>query len=89
MAVSGTTPLARVHTIAADDYDHPIKLQDATKTKDPALTNDLVESSGASLTRKWTRGTLRKELAKRKYAKWQEAKTDPGDNPGEARPNEG
>ncbi|KAL8897943.1 MAG: hypothetical protein Q9207_006951 [Kuettlingeria erythrocarpa] len=84
MAVSGTTALARVHTIAADDYDHPIKLQDVTKTKDPIVTTDLPESSGVSLTRKWTRGTLRKELAKRKYAKWQEAATDRGGDAGEA-----
>ncbi|KAL8763074.1 MAG: hypothetical protein Q9184_001034 [Pyrenodesmia sp. 2 TL-2023] len=96
MAASGITTLARSHTISADgNYDHPITLLDTTKPKAPANTDELPEFGGASLTRRWTRGTLRKELAKRKYAKWQEDKShsigddDPGlvesaqDQPGE------
>ncbi|KAL8726308.1 MAG: hypothetical protein Q9181_006107 [Wetmoreana brouardii] len=68
-------PLTLSHTNSADEYDHAISLVDATKPEgDPAQVSagDAPESSGASLSRRWTRGTLRKELAKRKYAKWQQ-----------------
>ncbi|KAL8918277.1 MAG: hypothetical protein Q9208_007445 [Pyrenodesmia sp. 3 TL-2023] len=83
MAASGITTLARSHTNSADgNYDHPITLLDTTKPKAPAPTDDLSESTGAPLTRRWTRGTLRKELAKRKYAKWQEDKSSIGDDLG-------
>lgn len=86
MAASDNTTLARSHTISADgNYDHPITLLDTTKPKASASTDDLPELSGASLTRRWTRGTLRKELAKRRYAKWQEDKShSTGDDPGPA-----
>ncbi|KAI4141911.1 MAG: hypothetical protein L6R39_005142 [Caloplaca ligustica] len=78
MAASETATLTRTHTNSADEYDHSIKLLDTTKPKaDPAQisADDVPGSSGVSLTRRWTRGTLRKELAKRKYAKWQEDKS--------------
>lgn len=74
MATSGTISLTRSPTNSVDGYDHLIKLVDTTKVKnDKTQTRlgDPPESSGAPLSRKWTRDTLRKELAKRKYAKWQ------------------
>lgn len=77
MASSAIVSLTRPQTNSTEGYDHPIKLVDTTKPKvDSTQTpaDDLPESSGASLSRKWTRGTLRKELAKRKYAKWQRDK---------------
>ncbi|KAL8940916.1 MAG: hypothetical protein Q9216_002546 [Gyalolechia sp. 2 TL-2023] len=77
MASSGTISLTKSQTNTPDGYDHAIKLVDTTKPKSDnsqALLGDLPESSGASLSRKWTRDTLRKELTKRKYAKWQGGK---------------
>ncbi|KAL9023861.1 MAG: hypothetical protein Q9196_006922 [Gyalolechia fulgens] len=77
MASSGTISLTKSQTNSADGYDHAIKLVDTTKPKNDESQiplRDLPESSGASLTRKWTRDTLRKELAKRRYAKWQDGK---------------
>ena len=67
--------LTRSHTSSGDEYDHPINLVDTTKPVNDATkesSDDTVESSGASLSRRFTRGTLRRELAKRKYAKWQQ-----------------
>ncbi|KAI4120459.1 MAG: hypothetical protein LQ338_007002 [Usnochroma carphineum] len=86
MAASGIATLTKLHTNLADEYDHPIKLLDTTKPKaDPIQSPaDGAESSGASLSRKWTRNSLRKELAKRKYAKWQQDKSQVGEDPGEA-----
>ncbi|KAL8857956.1 MAG: hypothetical protein Q9198_010703, partial [Flavoplaca austrocitrina] len=73
MAASGIEALSKPQTNQADQYDHPISLVDTTKPKvDKGSSESYPESSGASLTRRWTRGTLRKELAKRKYAKWQQ-----------------
>ncbi|KAL9007627.1 MAG: hypothetical protein Q9173_007149 [Seirophora scorigena] len=77
MAASELATHTKSHTNPAGEYDHPIKLLDSTKPKpDPAQipADDAPESSGASLTRRWTRGTLRKQLANRKYAKWQQRK---------------
>ncbi|KAL8870551.1 MAG: hypothetical protein Q9174_003431 [Haloplaca sp. 1 TL-2023] len=67
--------LTRSHTNSGNEYDHAINLIDTTKPKNDATresSDDAVESSGASLSRRLTRGTLRRELAKRKYAKWQQ-----------------
>ncbi|KAL8693965.1 MAG: hypothetical protein Q9218_001323 [Villophora microphyllina] len=67
--------LARSHTDSANEYDHAINLVDTIKRKvddAQASSDDAPESSGASLSRRWTRGTLRKELARRKYARWQQ-----------------
>ena len=70
-------------TDGVNEYDHAIVLIDATKHK-----NDLDESSdeenvplskagsGAPLGRRWTKNTLREELTRRKYAKWQEDRTE-------------
>ncbi|KAL9585605.1 MAG: hypothetical protein Q9212_001427 [Teloschistes hypoglaucus] len=63
------------HSDPADAYDHAINLVDTTKSKGDdarASSDDAPGSSGASLRRRWTKGTLRRELAKRKYAKWQQ-----------------
>ncbi|KAL8981956.1 MAG: hypothetical protein Q9177_005420 [Variospora cf. flavescens] len=86
MAASEVATLIRSRTNPTGEYDHPIKLLDTTKPRlDPTQTSadDAPESSGASLTRRWTRGTLRKELAKRKYAKWQQQKGRIGSDPGQ------
>ncbi|KAI4262295.1 MAG: hypothetical protein L6R42_002523 [Xanthoria sp. 1 TBL-2021] len=77
MAASGIETLSSSQTNQADQYDHPINLVDSTKPKvDKGYSEALPESSGASLTRRWTRGTLRKELAQRKYARWQQDRSN-------------
>ncbi|KAL8909338.1 MAG: hypothetical protein Q9171_005096 [Xanthocarpia ochracea] len=81
MATSVIESLSTTQTNHADQYDHPIDLVDTTKTKvDRGSSEGIPESSGASLTRRWTRGTLRKELAKRKYARWQEDRSHTEEN---------
>lgn len=73
----------------ADEYDHAIVLVDATKPtkKDPGPPSDDGTASlsragtGTQLGKRWTRGTLREELVRRKYAKWQEDKTESTDEP--------
>ena len=69
--------------MAADQYDHAINLVDTTKPDlgqiDPTETNLSTEppgrrSSDGSLHRRLTKGTLREELARRKYAKYQESR---------------
>ncbi|KAL9100064.1 MAG: hypothetical protein Q9163_004522 [Psora crenata] len=78
--------LERSQTNAADFYDHAINLIDSTKPKaDDGESND-DEPSGSisasrstspkSLERRWTKQYLRKELARRKYAKWQEKESN-------------
>lgn len=70
--------LTRTHTIDHDGYDHAIGLVDTTgaESDPPHISEDPAnpESSGAPLTRQWTRSRLKEEVAKRKYAKWQEGK---------------
>ncbi|KAL9000547.1 MAG: hypothetical protein Q9169_000840 [Polycauliona sp. 2 TL-2023] len=90
MAASGIKALSKTQTNQAVQYDHPISLIDTTKPKvDKSSSEAFPESSGASLTRRWTRGTLRQELAKRKYARWQqdrsnlEEDTEPADAGGD------
>jgi hypothetical protein len=71
-------------TDGADEYDHAIVLVDATKpakTDPEALQDDGTASvtragTGSQLGRRWTKNTLREELVRRKYAKWQEDKTE-------------
>ncbi|KAL8804426.1 MAG: hypothetical protein Q9200_005835 [Gallowayella weberi] len=76
MATSGIETIYTSQTTGSDQYDHPIKLVDTTKTKlNKGHIEDTSESSGASLTRRWSRGTLKKELARRKYARWQQDKS--------------
>lgn len=78
------TGLSRNRTETTADYDHAIVLVDTTKVKldREENTDDTSGSvplsrtaSGAPLSQRWTKGTLREELARRKYSKWQEEKT--------------
>lgn len=73
MSIAG---LIRTHTVDVEGYDHAIGLVDATKA-DPEENQASEEptSPGPSeepLSRHWSRNRLREELARRKYAKWQE-----------------
>ena len=71
-------------TVAA--FDHAINLIDTTKPNDVSADDPFasptqsISSTDASrdsvLNKKWNKGTLREELARRKYAKWQESKYD-------------
>ena len=72
--------LERSQTSPADAYDHAIGLVDSTKAREEAVDDGDVSSdsalvsksdSGSQLNRQWTRPHLRKELARRKYGKWQ------------------
>lgn len=59
------------------DYDHAIVLVDTTKLRiepDKTADNGAGSASGSPLGRRWTKGTLREEMARRKYSKWQEEK---------------
>lgn len=83
MSIAGLVGPSRTHT-NNNDYDHAIILVDATIPKEEGgeaegipIDTDLSLSSSASevpLSRKWTKSTLREELTRRKYAKWQERK---------------
>ena len=86
MSIAGATPPSRINTNGIDIFDHAINLIDTTKPNleqdedvgDSAIASDIpsIRNSGEALSRKWTRGTLREELARRKYAKWQEDKAN-------------
>ena len=62
----------RTPAINPEDYDHAITLVDTTKPTTESSQTDPSDSIGTPLSRRWTKGTLRGELARRKYAKWQE-----------------
>ncbi|KAI4245816.1 MAG: hypothetical protein L6R40_002344 [Gallowayella cf. fulva] len=84
MATSGIDTLARSQTNQTDQYDHPIKLVDTTRPKvgkGPTEDGSELNGAGAALTRRWTRGTLRKEIAKRKYARWQQHRSHVEEDP--------
>ena len=70
--------LERSGTVSTNNYDHVINLVDTTKVnvEETASGSASVSltASGQPLSRQWTKGHLRKELARRKYAKWQEDK---------------
>ena len=81
MSISGLVGLSPSHTNASQNYDHAIILVDKTKirTEPETPVDDTAGSaplsrtgSGTPLNRKWTKGTLREELARRKYSKWQD-----------------
>lgn len=81
MSISGLVGLSASHSNATQNYDHAIILIDKTKIKtepetpvdDAAGSASLSRTgSGTPLNRKWTKGTLREELARRKYSKWQD-----------------
>ena len=71
-----------IRTNTIDEYDHAINLVDATapdppqellpieSSKEPGPSSK--RNSDGSLSKKWNTETLRRELAQRKYAKWQE-----------------
>jgi len=84
--------LERNQTNAANKYDHAITLVDSTKLKEsPEESPDNGSAtapiprtdSGTLLSRQITKGqgTLRKELARRKYAKYQEGRESEGGTP--------
>ena len=75
--------LERSQTDGAQSYDHAINLVDTTKTKESYEEEGSSPSapiprsdSGTLLSRQWTKGGLQKQLAQRKYAKYQEGKED-------------
>ena len=81
MSISGLVRLSPSHTSATQNYDHAITLVDKTKVRTEPETpvDDAAGSaalsrtgSGTPLNKKWTKGTLREELARRKYTKWQD-----------------
>ncbi|KAI9709207.1 MAG: hypothetical protein M1812_007730 [Candelaria pacifica] len=87
MSIFNSVSLSQQQTSSASEYDHQISLIDSTKrTPDPktdspstpstasspsASKEPSLKESGGPLGRKWT---LREELARRKYSKWQENK---------------
>ena len=76
MSISGLTVASRANAHEAKTYDHAITLIDTTKPKaeqdQRAAEPATLSPTDAPLGRQGTRGTLREELARRKYAKWQE-----------------
>lgn len=87
MSIIGIGPSSRTDT---NSYDHAINLVDTTKPPVPsdsdaganAANNSespSILSSEARLSRRWTKSTLREELARRKYSRWQEQKSDSGE----------
>ena len=87
MSIPGLGGSSQSHSNAAQDYDHAIVLVDTSNVRvDPEDTteDDSRTASGAPLSRRWTKGTLREELARRKYSKWQEEKEKDGENTAEA-----
>ena len=75
--------LERSQTDGTQVYDHAISLVDTTKPKESFEEEVLSPSSsiprsdsGTLLSRQWTKGGLQKQLAQRKYAKYQEGKED-------------
>ncbi len=84
MSISGLAAASQTSTHAADQFNHAIKLIDTTK---PPVELDggaeesvALVSTNTPLGRGGTKGTLREELARRKYAKWQEDKTKNGED---------
>ncbi|KAL2045544.1 hypothetical protein N7G274_001972 [Stereocaulon virgatum] len=76
----------RTQTFAGNNYDHAINLVDTTKPREISLERRSQDSSepdpcrsdsGPRLSKQWTKtGTLRQQLAQRKYAKYQEDATE-------------
>ena len=73
--------IERSQTIAANNYDHAINLVDTTQPKESSLERTS-EDTAAELRRSRSgtllgrTGTLRQQLAQRKYAKYQEERED-------------
>lgn len=75
--------LERSQTDGPQAYDHAIDLIDTTKPREnfeeegSSPSSPIPRSdSGTLLSRQWTKGGLQKQLARRKYAKYQEGKED-------------
>ena len=73
--------LERSQTDGPQTYDHAIDLVDTTKPRESfedegsSPSSPITRSdSGTLLSRQWTKGGLQKQLARRKYAKYQEGK---------------
>ena len=87
MSTAGVMLPTRVNTNETNVYDHSINLVDSTKPppdQSPSQSNPTTETDSVSLSKtrseaasakKWTTGGLKEELARRKYAKWQEGAT--------------
>jgi hypothetical protein len=83
-SLAGSARPTRSHTIEVDEYDHEITLRDATKPTietspspaDPEQAAGESDRRGSSnsLGRRGTKSTLREELARRRYAKFQESR---------------
>ena len=86
MSISGLAAASRTSTHAAEQFDHAINLIDATKPRiEPDAAAEEFSASVSTETplgRQRTKGTLREELIRRKYAKWQEDKSKNVEDPG-------
>ena len=78
MSLSGLTSITKTNTTDADAYDHVINLVDGTHDSvdagAPYEEADTTAPAEEPLARKLTRNTLRSQLARRKYAKWQDGR---------------
>jgi len=93
MSFAGFIAPARAQTIDPDEYDHAIDLVDTTNpvvsqipsTTDAQASAEALPSRGSksSLNTRQTKGTLREELARRKYAKYQESRYNEGEGVGD------
>lgn len=81
MGMSSALGLERGPTNFTDAYDHAIGLVDSSTPRNEAVVSgdaslDVISvadgGEGSQMNRQWTRPHLRQELARRKYAKWQE-----------------
>lgn len=95
MSTASSGPAPRSQTLDADQYDHEIHLVDATnpsRTSTLEQTDDLPASSNLSsprgsgnlISKRLTKGSLREELARRKYSKWQEGRLKHNKDTGES-----
>jgi len=92
MSLAGLIAPPRAQTANLDDYDHAIDLVDTTKpavsqtssTTDAEASADVLARIGSrsSINPRQPKGTLREELARRKYAKYQENRYNEGEGTG-------
>ena len=93
MSFAGFIAPARAQTIDPDEYDHAIDLVDTTQpvvSQTRSSTEAQVSAevpprggSKSSINTRQTKGTLREELARRKYAKYQESRYNEGEGVGD------
>ena len=94
MSTTNAIPPTRVNTNGTSVYDHAINLIDSTKPppdqasslSNPGAESDPLARRGSEATtgKRWSKGALREELARRKYSKWQEDTTNGDENTTEA-----